>query len=85
MSAWKDGSPSAFAHPDVNTMRVTAHGRAAPTAASAVSVPARMVCTVVVARRMRRRGIRSARAPPSGPVSALGRNPAAATIPAQPA
>ena len=61
MSAWNDGSPSAFAHPEVNTMRVTAHGCAAPTEASAARVPARIVCTVVVHSRMRRRGIRWAR------------------------
>ncbi len=85
MSDWYAGKPTAPAQPDASTISVTPHGGVASNAARIVRTAASAVCTLTDPRRRRRRGTRSASAPPSGPSSALGTNPAAATRPAQPA
>ena len=80
-----DGKPSAIAQPAPSTISATTPGCALSVAARNVSVPASAVCTVVVVNSTRRRGSRSASAPPTGPRNALGTNAAAATRPVQPA
>ena len=66
-------------------MTVTTAGWAASIAARAVSSPARSICALTVMSSSRRRGIRSARAPPTSPAVAAGKKAAADTSPAQPA
>ena len=80
-----DGKPIACTHPAANTISVTTPGCAWSIAARKQRVPARIVWIVVVVSRSRLRETRSASAPPNGPTSALGTNPAAATMPAHPA
>ena len=62
-------------------MSTTIPGAGLPNAASAASVPASAVWTLVVVRSSSRRGTRSASAPPIGPSKPFGANPAASTRP----
>ncbi len=57
--------------------------RCCPSPPARSSVPARTSGSLVVMSSSRRRGTRSASAPPNGPSTALGTNPAAATSPVQ--
>src|SRR5829696_1526684 len=74
-----------MAQPAPSTISATTPGWALSVAASTVSSAASAVCTAVVIRSTRRRGSRSASAPPTGPRNALGTNAAAATSPVHPA
>ena len=79
--AWNAGNPSADAIPPANTINVTTGADGAPMTNNVVSSAASAVCTSVVVMSSTRLDIRSASAPPTGPSSAIGTKPAAATAP----
>ncbi len=79
------GNPTPATHPAANTTTATAPGDARSVMDSAVRSTAHTIWAAVMATSNRRRSSRSAMAPPMGPSSPMGKNPAAATSAVHPA